>query len=139
MKYLIIFLVTFSFGFEVFFDDYYQKTIFPDKKAILLETKKPLQIDYSPKIYTKKGIVLLDYDQADQFVRNDLYFDGNIKDIKVGILNLDEVRNNIIKRLNHYYKNCRLKKLEFKDKIEKKVFFKPTTILIDTKVILECN
>jgi len=107
MKYLIIFIIScsFLFGFDVFFDDYYQKTIFPDKKAILLETKKPIQINYSPKIYTKKGIVLLNYDSADQFVRNDLYFNGNIKDIKIGILNIDKIRNKIISRLNKYYKN----------------------------------
>jgi hypothetical protein len=141
MKYLIIFIIScsFLFGFDVFFDDYYQKTIFPDKKAILLETKKPIQINYSPKIYTKKGIVLLNYDSADQFVRNDLYFNGNIKDIKIGILNIDKIRNKIISRLNKYYKNCKLKKIEFKDDLKKNIFFTPTTIIIHSQVTLDCK
>ena len=141
MKYLITFIISYSFlfGFDVFFDDYYQKTIFPDKKAILLETKKPIQINYSPKIYTKKGIVLLNYDSADQFVRNDLYFNGNIKDIKIGILNIDKIRNKIISRLNKYYKNCKLKKIEFKDDLKKNIFFTPTTIIIHSQVTLDCK
>jgi len=140
MKYLITFIIScsFLFGFDVFFDDYYQKTIFPDKKAILLETKKPIKVDYSPKIYTKNGIILLNYDNADQFVRNDLYFDGNIKDVKVGILNLDKIRSEIINRLNHHYKNCRLKKIIFKDHTKKRVFFNPTTIVIHTQIVLDC-
>jgi len=141
MKYLIIFIMScsFLFGFDVFFDDYYQKTIFPDKKAILLETKKPIQIDYSPKIYTKKGIILLNYDNADEFVRNDLYFNGTIKDVNIGILNIDKIRNEIIQRLNKHYKKCTLKKIKFKDNTENKVFFAPTTIVIHTKVTLDCH
>ena len=141
MKYLMIFIIGFSFlfGFDVFFDDYYQKTIFPDKKAILLETKKPIQINYSPKIYTKKGIVLLNYDDADQFVRNDLYFNGNIKDVKVGLFDIDSIREKIIERLNKHYKKCTLKKIKFKDNLSQKVFFTPTTVVIHTKITLECK
>jgi len=139
MKYLIIFMAIFSFGFDVFFDDYYQKTLFPDKKAILLETKKPIKIDYSPKIYTSKGIVLLNYEQADEFVRNNLYFNGNIKDIKVAILDINEIREKIINKLNKYYKNCVLKKVIFKDNSSKKIFFEPTTITIKSNIVLDCH
>ena len=139
MKYLIIFIATFSFGFDMFFKNTYQINLFPNRKAILLETNKTIPINYSPKFYTKKGIVLLDYDNADEFVRNDLYFNGKIKNVKVAIFDEDKTREKIVQTLKKYYKNCKLKKIEFIDKTQQKVFFQPTNLIVQTKVSLDCK
>jgi len=139
MKYLILFIASFLLAFEVEFTKEYKTTIFPKTKAILLETKQPIQINYSPKIYTQKGIILLNYANADQFVRNDLYFNGKIKDIKIATINIDKIRNKMILDINRYYKNCKLKKIIFKDSIIKNIYFKPTNIEIKANVILNCH
>jgi len=140
MKYLLIFIIPlFLFAFEVEYTKFYQTTIFPNQKAILLETNKPIQIDYKSKIYTKQGIVLINYNDADEFVRNDLYFNGKIKDVKVAFLNLDNIRFNLIREIKMTYKTCKIKKIIFKNEIFKKVFFKPTNLIIEAKIILNCK
>jgi len=139
MRYLILFITSFLFAFEVEFIQTKQINIFPDKDAILLVTKKPIQIDYEPKFYTKKGIVLLDYDKADQFVRNDLYFDGEVKNVKISTLDIDRIRNEMILKLNKYYKNCKLKKILFDDSTIQKIYFKPTNLSLKANIILECK
>jgi len=139
MRYLyLIFLTTFLLGFEVTFTEKDKISIFLDKKAILLKTKTPIKIDYSPKIYTEKGILLLNYDNADEFVRNSLYFNGQIKDIKIGILDIDKIRNRIIKKIEKKYQKCNIKKIIFLNSY-KKVYFKPTFLDIKSKVILDCK
>ena len=139
MKYLILFFTTLLFSFEVQFNDTQNVEIFPNQKAILLQTQKPININYSPKIFTEKGIVLLNYDNADDFVRNDLYFNGKIKDINIAILNIDKVRNKIIQKLNKYYNNCTLKKITFDNYSYKKIYFSPKILKITSKIVLECR
>jgi len=138
MKFLILFITTFLFGFKVEFNNIQKIHLFPDKKAILLETTKPIKIDYSPKIYTSKGIILLNYKKADEFVRNNLYFNGSIKNINIAIFNINENRNLIIQKLNKYYKKCNIDKIIFKDNFYEKVYFTPKILKINSKIILEC-
>jgi len=138
MKYLIIFITSFLFAFEVEFVDTQTINIIPNQKAILLKTKKPLTIDYTPLIHTKKGIVLLNYQKADEFVRNDLYFNGEIKDINIAILEIDKIRDKTIQKLNKYYKNCKLKKIIFLENQYKTIYFKAINLKITLKVILNC-
>jgi len=138
MKYLILFFFSSLFCFEVEFYDVQNIDIFPLKKVILLKTNKPIFLNYNHIIRTKKGVLLLNYEKADEFVRNDLYFNGEIQDIKIGILDIDKIRNQIIIRLNKYYKNCEIKKIIFLGNY-KKIYFKPTFLKIKSKVILDCN
>ena len=140
MKKLILFLTSFLFAFEVEFNNNYQTTIFPNQKAILITSNK-LNIDYSPKIYTKKGIVLLNYDDADEFVRNDLYLPNgvNVKDVKIAIFDVDKIRYKILQNLSNKYQKCEIKKVIFLNNNFKKVYFKTTFIDLKYKVILDCQ
>jgi len=138
MKYLIIFLASFLLAFDVEFNDTFTKFITPNQKAILLT--KPISINYTPKIYTQKGVVLLNYDKADEFIRNDFYIPNgvDIKDIKIAIFDINSFRYEIIKKLKNKYKTCKIKKIIFLNS-PKKLYFNPTTIKIDTKISLNCN
>ena len=140
MKKLILFLASFLFAFEVEFNNNYQTTIFPNQKAILITSNK-LNIDYSPKIYTKKGIVLLNYDDADEFVRNDLYLPNgvNVKDVKIAIFDVDKIRYKILQNLSTKYQKCEIKKVIFLNDNFKKVYFKSAFIDLKYKVILDCK
>ena len=139
MKFLIIFLTTLLFAFEAEFQNTEDIALFPDTKAILLKTTKPIKIDYSPKIYTSQGIVLLDYDKADEFVRNSLYFKGKIEDVEISVFDIDSIRNKIISKLNRHYQNCKLKQINFDENNYKQVYFTPELLKIKSKVILECR
>ena len=139
MKYLILFFTTLLFSFEVQFNDTQNVEIFPNQKAILLQTQKPINIKYSPKIYTKKGIVLLNYEKADQFVRNELYFNGDIKNINIALINIDKIRNTIIEKLNKSYKRCKLKTIIFAKNTNKTIYFSPKLLKINSKIILKCK
>ena len=138
-KLIIFFFIVFSFAFKVEFNNQYQTYIIPDKQAILIT--KVFPINYNNKIVTKKGIVLLNYQTADDFVRNSLYLPqgANAKDINIAIFDIDKVRFKIIQMLQKKYKTCQIKKIEFLDDIFQKVYFKPTTINLKYKTILECN
>ena len=140
MKKLILFLASFLFAFEVEFNNNYQTTIFPNQKAILITSNK-LNINYSPKIYTKKGIVLLNYDDADEFVRNDLYLPNgvNTKDVKIAIFDVDKIRYKILQNLSTKYQKCEIKKVIFLNDNFKKVYFKSAFIDLKYKVILDCK
>jgi len=138
MKYLIIFLASFLLAFEVEFNDTFSKFITPNQKAILII--KPIKIEYSPKIYTKKGVVLLNYDKADEFIRNDFYLpkDVEIKDIKIAIFDINSFRYKIIQQIKDKYKSCNIKKIVFLNS-PKSLYFQATKIEIKTKVILNCK
>jgi hypothetical protein len=140
MKKLIIFFFTLSsFAFKVEFNNEYQTFITPNKQAILIT--KIFPINYSNKIITKKGMVLLDYDSADEFIRNSLYLpkNTNIKDVNIAIFDVDKVRFEIIQMLKNKYKTCQIKKIEFLNDTLQKVYFKPTTINLKYKTILDCK
>jgi hypothetical protein len=134
---IFIFIPFLLFAFEVEFNDTFTKFIIPQKKAILLN--KPIAINYSPKIYIQNGVILLDYEKADEFIRNDFYMPNGVdaKDIKVAIFDIDKFRYEIIKKLLLKYKKCNIKKIYFSN--AKKIYLKPTNVKINSKVILECN
>jgi hypothetical protein len=138
-KLIILFFITFSFAFKVEFNNEYQTFITPNEKAILIT--KVFPIDYTNKIITKKGIILLDYQNADEFVRNSLYPPKNakIKDVDIAVFDVDEARFKIIQMLKNKYKTCEIEKIEFLDNNIQKVYFKPTTINIKYKTTLECK
>jgi len=141
MKYLMISLMISSlFGFKVEFENHYKTTIFPNIKAIFINSNK-VQINYKPKIILDNGIVLLNYPKADDYVRNSLYLPNNVnaENVNVAIFNIDKARNKILHKLNKYYKNCTLDKIIFQNNNYKSVYFKPTTIQINSKVILDCK
>jgi len=140
MKKLILFLASWLFAFEVEFNNNYQTTIFPNQQAILITSNK-LNINYSPKIYTKKGIVLLNYDDADDFVRNSLYLPNgvNTKDIKIATFDVDKIRYKILQNLSTKYQKCEIKKVIFLNNNFKKVYFKSAFIDLKYKVILDCK
>ena len=138
MKYLFIFIASFLLAFEVEFNDSFTKFITPNQKAILLT--KPIKINYNPKIYTQKGVVLLNYDKADEFIRNDFYLPNgvDVKDVKIAIFDIDRFRYKIIQNLEKKYSKCKIKKIIFTNTFPK-VYFKPTKIKLNSKVKLECN
>ena len=45
------------------FNDIFTKFIIPNQTAIFIN--KPLNIDYNPKFYTQNGVLLLDYEKAE--------------------------------------------------------------------------
>jgi hypothetical protein len=120
------------------FNDTFTKFLTPKQKAILID--KQIDINYPNKIYTKNGVVLLDYEDADKFIRNDFYIPNgvNVKDIKIAIFDIDEFRYKIIQKLSAKYQKCNIKKIIFSSNT-KKIYLKPTTIHINSKIILECN
>jgi hypothetical protein len=139
VKKLIIFFFALSlFAFKVEFNNNYQTFIIPNKKAILIT--KVFPINYKKKIITKKGIILLDYQNADEFVRNSLYLpkDADVKDVDIAILDIDKIRYKIIKMLQKKYYKCKIKKIEFLDNNYNKAYFKPIILNIRYKVILSC-
>jgi len=138
MKYLLIFIASFLLAFEVKFQDVYIINIFPNQKALMLETTKFLNINYTPKLYTNTGIILLNYDKADEFVRNNLYFDGTIKTVYIKIIDLNNIRYKIIKNIKTKYKKCSIKKIIFTSNLNKTLFFKPTKLKLNYTTILNC-
>ena len=138
MKYLL-FLITFLSAYEVEFNDTFTKFIVPNQTAIFIN--KPLNIDYNPKFYTQNGVLLLDYDKADEFIRNDFYTPKGVKieDKKVGIFDIDSFRIEIMKKLKLKYKKCDIKKIVFNNPPFQKIYFKQTFIKLNTKTILECR
>jgi len=138
MKFLIVFITSFLFGFDVEFNDSFFKFITPNQKAILLT--KPIQIEYNPKIYTPKGVVLLNYEKADNFIRNDFYLPNGVKlkEINIAIFDIDKFRNQTIKTLKQKYKNCNIKKIIFLNNLNK-IYFKQTKIELKIKTILDCK
>jgi len=138
MKYLIIFIASFLLAFDVELNDSFTKFVFPNKQAILIT--KPIKIDYSPKIYTSKGVILLNYDKADEFIRNNFYLPKgvDVKDIKIVIFDIDDFRYKIIQKLKNKYKTCNIKKIIFLNS-PKKLYFQATKIDIKTKIILNCK
>jgi len=138
-KLIILFFVVFSFAFKVDFNNQYQIFLTPNQKAILIT--KVFPINYSNKVITNKGMVLLDYDNADDFVRNSLYLpkDANAKDVEIASFDIDKARYKIIKNLQNKYKTCQIKKIEFLPSDYKKVYFKPTNIIIKYKTTLDCK
>ena len=138
MRYLIIFIASFLLAFDVEFNDTFTKFVTPNQKAILLT--KPIKINYNPKIYTQKGVVLLNYDKADEFIRNDFYLPNgvDVKDIKVAIFDVDRFRYKIIQQIKKKYRSCQIKQIIFLNS-PKNLYFKATKIEINTKVILDCK
>jgi len=138
-KLIIFFFVVFSFGFKVEFENSYQTFLTPNQKAILIT--KVFPINYSNKIITNKGMVLLDYDNADDFVRNSLYLpkDANVKDVNIAIFDEDMARYKIIQNLQNKYKTCQIKKIEFLPSNYNEIYFKPTTVTIKYKTVLDCK
>jgi hypothetical protein len=140
VKKLIIFFFALSlFAFKVEFNNEYHTFATPNEQAILIT--KVFPINYSNKIITKKGMVLLDYDSADEFVRNSLYLpkNANIKDVNIAIFDVDKARFKIIQMLKKKYKTCQIKKIEFLNETLQKVYFKPSTIKLKYKTILDCK
>jgi len=137
IKKLIIFLFIFSFAFEVEFSNSYQTFITPNKRAIFIN--KIFPINYKNIIYTQKGMILLNYNQADEFVRNDLYMPNNsyAKNINIAIIDIDKIRIQLIHKIQTQYR-CKIKKIEFLN-TPKKIYFKPTLIKIKYKTTLECK
>jgi len=138
-KFIVFFFIIFSFAFKVEFNNEYQTFITPNQKAILIT--KVFPINYTPKIITQKGMILLNYENADDFVRNSLYLpkDANAKNVNIAIFDIDKVRFEIIQNLIKKYKTCQIQKIEFLDNNYKKVYFKPALINLKYKTILECK
>ena len=138
-KFIIFFFIVFSFAFKVEFNNEYQTFITPNQKAILIT--KVFPINYTPKIITQKGMILLNYENADDFVRNNLYLpkDANAKNVNIAIFDVDKVRFKIIQNLVKKYKTCQIQKIEFLNNNYKKVYFKPTIINLKYKTILNCK
>jgi hypothetical protein len=140
VKKLIIFFFALSlFAFKVEFNNEYHTFITPNEQAILIT--KVFPINYKKKIITKKGMVLLDYENADDFVRNSLYLpkNTNVKDVNIALFDVDKVRFEIIQMLKKKYKTCQIKKIKFLNATFQKVYFKPTIISLKYKTILECK
>jgi hypothetical protein len=138
-KLIIFFFVLYLFAFKVEFNNEYHTFITPNEQAILIT--KVFPINYKKKIITKKGIVLLDYQNADEFVRNSLYLpkDAHIKDVKIAVFDIDKTRYKVITMLKKTYYNCKIKKIEFLDNTYKGLYFKPVLLNIRYKVILSCD
>jgi len=138
-KVILLFFVVFSFAFKVEFNNKYETFLTPTKKAILIT--KVFPINYKDKIITNKGVILLDYENADDFVRNSLYLPkkAEVKDVNIAIFDVDKIRFKIIKILKNKYKTCQIQKIEFLDDNSQKVYFKPTSLKIKYRTILNCK
>jgi len=138
-KVIILFFLISSFAFKVEFINKYQTLITPNQKAILIT--KIFPINYNPKIITQKGIILLNYENADNFVRNTLYLpkNANIKDVNIAIFDIDKIRYQLITNLQKKYNKCNITKIIFLQNNYKKVYFKPTLITLKYKINLDCK
>ena len=140
-RFLLLSFVLFSFlfSYKVEFVEKFSKFIIPNQKVILLT--KQIPIEYSPKIYSEKGTILLDYEKADQFIRNSFYLPKGVevKELKVGVLDKDRFRLEIIDKIKRKYRGCRVEKLIFLNDDIETIYFKPKNVTIKTKVELNCQ
>jgi hypothetical protein len=140
---LILLISIFSISllsFEVKFEDKYQKTVSISTNAFSLQSDEVIEnIPFKYFKIDNKYIVIGD-NEVDEWIRNSasLPLDTYIKEIKVGLLDINKLRVKIINRLNKNYEKCNLSKINFLDS-PKEVYLKPETIEIKTKVILECR
>jgi hypothetical protein len=138
--FLIFFLTIELFSFEAIFEDVYKKEVFLNKNAFSLQTSETIENIPFKYFKTENGYIVLGEDEVDEWIRNSaiLPLDTYIQETKVGIVNKDKIRNNIIKKVNKHYKNCKLSTIEFLT-YPKELYLKPSNLEFKTKIILECK
>jgi len=142
MKKLFLILPIFLFAFNVKFIKIYKKYIIPNKEAILIQTKNP-NLSFPFKfIRVKNGYILYGNIQAiNNWLNNDFYApsDANFKNIKIAIINTDEIQYKIIQNIQKKYKQCSIKNIVFLSPDEEKIITKAQFIQLKYKIILNCK
>ena len=142
MKKLLFLLPIILFAFEVEFTKIYKEYIIPNKKAVLIKTHEN-NLTFPFKFYKiKNGYILIgDLQQINEYLDNEFYApdDAKFENIKIAVVDIDKIQYKIIQKINKTYKKCEIKKVIFLSPDEEKIIFKPQTVTVRYKIILDCK
>jgi len=142
MKKLLFLLPIILFAFEVEFTKIYKEYIIPKQEAVFIKTHKN-DLTFPFKFYKiKNGYILIgDLQQINEYLDNEFYApdDAKFENIKIAVVDIDKIQYKIIQKINKTYKKCEIKKVIFLSPDEEKIIFKPQTVTVRYKIILDCK
>ena len=142
MKKLLFLLPIILFAFEVEFTKIYNEYIIPNKEAVLIKTHEN-NLTFPFKFYKIKNCYILfgDLQQINEYLDNEFYApdDAKFENIKIAVVDMDKIQNKIINKIKKIYKKCEIKKVIFLSPDEEKIIFKPQTVTVRYKIILDCK